>query len=60
MRLNQIDTATELEQWLEAFKTAEDIVYLIDKYEKNSDKNIRTFNSYNFDFTTFTGICCNS
>lgn len=39
MRLNQIDTATELEQWLEAFKTAEDIVYLIDKYEKNSDSS---------------------
>ena len=37
LRLNQIDTATELEQWLESFKTAEDIVYLIDKYEKHSD-----------------------
>ena len=34
MRLNQINTATYLEQWLEAFKTAEDIIYLIDKYEK--------------------------
>ena len=33
MRLNQINTATYLEQWLEAFKTAEDIIYLIDKYE---------------------------
>ena len=34
MRLNQINTATYLEQWLEAFKTAEDIIYLIDKYEQ--------------------------
>ena len=34
MRLNQINTATYLEQWLEAFKTAEDIIFLIDKYEK--------------------------
>lgn len=36
MRLNQIETATELEQWLESFKTAEDIVYLIEKYEKHA------------------------
>ena len=34
MRLNQINTATHLEQWLLAFKTTEDIVYLIDEYEK--------------------------
>ena len=34
MRLNQINTTTYLEQWLQAFKTTEDIIYLIDKYEK--------------------------
>ena len=48
MRLNQINTATYLEQWLEAFKTAEDIIYLIDKYkqisapQKEDDKKKKT------------------
>jgi translation initiation factor 3 subunit A len=39
IRLNLLDTATELEQWQEAFKTAEDIIFLMDKYEKlNEDE----------------------
>ena len=54
MRLKQINTATYLEQWLEAFKTAEDIVYLIDKYEKipapqkedDKKKNIKIKSSF--------------
>ena len=34
IRLNLLDTAIELEQWLESFKTSEDIIFLVDKYEK--------------------------
>lgn len=34
IRISLLDTATELEQWQEAFKTAEDIIFLMDKYEK--------------------------
>ena len=34
IRITLLDTATELEQWQESFKTAEDIIYLMDKYEK--------------------------
>jgi translation initiation factor 3 subunit A len=36
IRINLLDTATELEQWQEAFKTAEDIIFLMDKYEKQT------------------------
>jgi hypothetical protein len=34
IRINLLDSATELEQWQEAFKTAEDIIFLMDKYER--------------------------
>lgn len=34
IRINLLDTAVELEQWQEAFKTAEDVVFLMDKFEK--------------------------
>jgi translation initiation factor 3 subunit A len=37
IRISLLDTATELEQWQEAFKTAEDIIFLMDKYEKSQD-----------------------
>jgi translation initiation factor 3 subunit A len=36
IRINLLDTATELEQWHEAFKTAEDIIYLMNKFDKQS------------------------
>jgi len=36
IRINLLDTATELEQWQEAFKTAEDIIFLMDKYERQT------------------------
>lgn len=36
IRINLLDTATELEQWQESFKTAEDIVFLMDKFEKQT------------------------
>jgi translation initiation factor 3 subunit A len=36
IRINLLDTAIELEQWQESFKTAEDILYLMDKFEKQS------------------------
>lgn len=38
IRINLLDTATELEQWQEAFKTAEDIIFLMDKYEKQTQE----------------------
>lgn len=34
IRIDLLNTATELEQWQEAFKTSEDIIYLIDKSDK--------------------------
>lgn len=34
IRINLLDTAIELEQWQESFKTSEDIIYLMDKYER--------------------------
>jgi translation initiation factor 3 subunit A len=44
IRISLLDTATELEQWQEAFKTAEDIIFLMDKYEKqiSDDKSKKT------------------
>lgn len=36
IRINLLDSATQLEQWQEAFKTAEDTIYLMDKYEKQA------------------------
>lgn len=36
IRINLLDTATGLELWQEAFKTAEDIIFLMDKYEKQT------------------------
>lgn len=33
MRLNLLNSALELEQWQECFKTSEDLVYLMDRYE---------------------------
>lgn len=42
IRIDLLNTATELEQWQEAFKTSEDIIYLMDKYENtvvNSSNN---------------------
>jgi translation initiation factor 3 subunit A len=36
IRINLLDTATELEHWQEAFKTAEEIIYLMDKFDKQS------------------------
>jgi hypothetical protein len=36
IRINLLNTATELEQWQESFKTAEDIVFLMDKFEKQT------------------------
>jgi len=35
MRLNLLETAIELEQWQESFKTSEDIIYLMERYEKS-------------------------
>jgi translation initiation factor 3 subunit A len=55
IRINLLDNATHLEQWQEAFKTAEDTVFLMEKYEKQSfdnspsnnvmsnKKNVKTF-----------------
>lgn len=46
IRINLLDTATQLEQWQEAFKTAEDTIFLMDKYERqnidHSSNNIMT------------------
>jgi translation initiation factor 3 subunit A len=33
IRIDLLNTATDLEQWQEAFKTSEDIIYLIDRFE---------------------------
>jgi translation initiation factor 3 subunit A len=37
IRIDLLNTATDLEQWQEAFKTSEDIIYLIDKFENLPD-----------------------
>ena len=39
IRINLLDNATYLEQWQEAFKTAEDTVFLMEKYEKQNFDN---------------------
>jgi len=39
IRINLLDSATHLEQWQEAFKTAEDTVFLMEKYEKQNFDN---------------------
>jgi translation initiation factor 3 subunit A len=39
IRINLLETAIELEQWQEAFKTAEDIIYLMDKFDKQSQQS---------------------
>lgn len=44
IRINLLDTATELEQWQEAFKTAEDVIFLMDKYEKGIEEMDRRQN----------------
>ena len=54
IRINLLDNATYLEEWQEAFKTAEDTVFLMDKYEgqnyDNSSINVMSNkkNSKNF------------
>jgi translation initiation factor 3 subunit A len=54
IRINLLDNATYLEEWQEAFKTAEDTVFLMDKYEgqnfDNSSNNVMSNkkNSKNF------------
>jgi len=36
MRMNLLDTAIDLEHWQESFKTSEDIIYLMERYERSS------------------------
>jgi translation initiation factor 3 subunit A len=55
IRLSLLETATDLEQWQEAFKTAEDLVFLMDKYEKipsaeNPKKNLKISIQKKIDF----------
>jgi len=55
IRLSLLETATDLEQWQEAFKTAEDLVFLMDKYEKipsaeNQKKNLKISIQKKIDF----------
>lgn len=42
IRLFVLDTATYLETWQEAFKTAEDLVFLFEKYERNDPQTEKT------------------
>ena len=58
VRLNQLETATALEQWSESFKTAEDIVYLFERYEKHSteDKNKKPNSTGNNDTNASTTV----
>ncbi len=41
MRMKLLETAIELELWQESFKTAEDLMYLIERYDNNQIKKVK-------------------